>query len=382
MRGLARLAAVSVLAVALAGASPARASVEAGAKAYDRHDYATSLKLLRPEAERGSARAQYLLGRHYQFGQGVPVNRVEAYYWYRRAEIGGHAEGKLFRQLLVQHWKISRADRLEAERRVALVIDANKTSRAVAALTRSATGDKPGESSALRGALEPKSPVPPETPPIVAEKPPAAKPPAVKPPAVKPPAVAAKPAPKGTVTAKAPPVRVPTITDPPKPRENIYAALVPRQPPAAVARARVPQEHATAVVPPSRHDAPPTGDEHAADHQPSVTAPVVANGPMMDDWSAPAPAYVPPPAYAPPVYAPRYVPAYRPPPAAYYAPAYRPWRPPAPYYGHAGYYRAPAYAPGGYAPRGYAPRAYYAPRGYAAGPSFNFSFRFSGRGWR
>ena len=55
MRGLARLAAVSVLAVALAGASPARASVEAGAKAYDRHDYATSLKLLRPEAERGSA---------------------------------------------------------------------------------------------------------------------------------------------------------------------------------------------------------------------------------------------------------------------------------------------------------------------------------------
>jgi TPR repeat protein len=53
--------------------------------AYNRQDYASALQLLRPLAENGNVRAQFLLGFMYEGGMGVSADEVEAAKWYRRA---------------------------------------------------------------------------------------------------------------------------------------------------------------------------------------------------------------------------------------------------------------------------------------------------------
>jgi TPR repeat protein len=58
---------------------------EDGAAAYGRGDYATALRLWRPLAEQGNARAQFSLGLMYNEGKGVPQNYAEAVKWYRLA---------------------------------------------------------------------------------------------------------------------------------------------------------------------------------------------------------------------------------------------------------------------------------------------------------
>jgi hypothetical protein len=58
--------------------------------AYDRHDYAAALQLLRPLAERGNVGAQYLIGFAYESGLGVSKDEIEAAKWYRRAADAGH----------------------------------------------------------------------------------------------------------------------------------------------------------------------------------------------------------------------------------------------------------------------------------------------------
>src|SRR5688572_32686186 len=100
MRGpTARFMGIALAAAGIAAAAPASAErYEDRLAAYNRSDYTKSLKLLRAAAEKGDERAQYLLGRHYQFGQGVKADRAEAFFWYKRAEAKGHLEAKLFRQ--------------------------------------------------------------------------------------------------------------------------------------------------------------------------------------------------------------------------------------------------------------------------------------------
>ncbi len=53
--------------------------------AYESGDYATTLRLFQPLAERGDAAAQYGLGVMYRNGQGVPQDDAEAVKWYRLA---------------------------------------------------------------------------------------------------------------------------------------------------------------------------------------------------------------------------------------------------------------------------------------------------------
>lgn len=57
---------------------------DAGA-AYDRGDYPTAYRLIRPLAEQGHAKAQFNLGVMYQRGQGIPQDSSEAMNWYRKA---------------------------------------------------------------------------------------------------------------------------------------------------------------------------------------------------------------------------------------------------------------------------------------------------------
>lgn len=67
------------------------ASFEDAGAAYDRRDYATAFRLLRPLAEAGRDSAQYWIGGMYRNGMGVPPNREQALVWYRKAADQGHA---------------------------------------------------------------------------------------------------------------------------------------------------------------------------------------------------------------------------------------------------------------------------------------------------
>ena len=62
--------------------------------AYHRGDFAAALKLIRPLAEQGDARAQANLGVLYENGQGVPQDDSEAAKWYRKAADQGDASAQ------------------------------------------------------------------------------------------------------------------------------------------------------------------------------------------------------------------------------------------------------------------------------------------------
>ena len=89
MRNLIRSA---VMVAALAVAGPVMAGpLEDAAAANARGDYATVLRLLRPQAERGDALAQASLGFMYANGQGVPQDYGQAVKWFRLAAEQGNA---------------------------------------------------------------------------------------------------------------------------------------------------------------------------------------------------------------------------------------------------------------------------------------------------
>ncbi len=58
---------------------------EDGIAAYERGDYATAFRLMKPLAEKGDARAQHNLGVMYDYGRGFPQDTTKALKWYRRA---------------------------------------------------------------------------------------------------------------------------------------------------------------------------------------------------------------------------------------------------------------------------------------------------------
>jgi TPR repeat protein len=66
-------------------------SVEAAEAAFEKGDYQKALQLARPLAEQGDPRAQFLLGRIFLRGRGVPTDENEAVKWLRRAADQGHA---------------------------------------------------------------------------------------------------------------------------------------------------------------------------------------------------------------------------------------------------------------------------------------------------
>jgi len=72
--------------LALSAAAPVAAGpIEEAGAAYQRCDYKTALRLLRPLAEQGNAAAQNNLGVMYANGYGVQQDYFEAALWYRRA---------------------------------------------------------------------------------------------------------------------------------------------------------------------------------------------------------------------------------------------------------------------------------------------------------
>lgn len=65
------------------------------AAAFQRGDYATVLKILRPKALAGNASAQHNLGYMYEKGFGVPRNPAIAASWYQKSANQGYPAGQL-----------------------------------------------------------------------------------------------------------------------------------------------------------------------------------------------------------------------------------------------------------------------------------------------
>jgi TPR repeat protein len=84
-----------VVAVSLFGASGAIAGpFEDGMAAYNRGDYLPAIRLFRPLAEQGNAKAQRLIGAMYHKGEGVPRSAHGALMWFSLAANRGDARAK------------------------------------------------------------------------------------------------------------------------------------------------------------------------------------------------------------------------------------------------------------------------------------------------
>lgn len=82
------------LLILLVNTSCAIAPFEEGRKAYEKGDYVTAARLMKPLAEQGDASSQYYLGIMYDEGKGVRQNYVEAMKWYRMAAQQGDARAQ------------------------------------------------------------------------------------------------------------------------------------------------------------------------------------------------------------------------------------------------------------------------------------------------
>jgi uncharacterized protein len=82
-----------VVQVNITGASLAGPLEEATA-AYEKRDYETALRRLRPLSDQGNAAAQFTLGTMYTNGQGTPSDYVAAAKLYRLAAEQGHAKAQ------------------------------------------------------------------------------------------------------------------------------------------------------------------------------------------------------------------------------------------------------------------------------------------------
>ncbi len=80
--------------------APAWTGFYKGVAAYNRGDYATAIRELRPLAERGLAEAQLKLGLMYYKGLGVPQDHAEAMKWYSKAAEQGNAKAQSYLGLM------------------------------------------------------------------------------------------------------------------------------------------------------------------------------------------------------------------------------------------------------------------------------------------
>jgi TPR repeat protein len=84
-----------VATIFLGGAAAALAGPwEDGMVAYNRGDYVPAMKLFRPLAQAGNAKAQNVLGVMYRKGEGVTRSSAKAFMWFNLAARKGDATAK------------------------------------------------------------------------------------------------------------------------------------------------------------------------------------------------------------------------------------------------------------------------------------------------
>ncbi len=84
----------AMMAAVLGGGAAVAGPWEDGMVAYNRGDYVPALKLFRPLAEAGNAKAQSILGIMYRKGEGVTPSSARAFMWFSIAAARGDAKAK------------------------------------------------------------------------------------------------------------------------------------------------------------------------------------------------------------------------------------------------------------------------------------------------
>lgn len=105
-----------VTVVFLTATAPALADPAAGIAAFERKDYATAYRELRPLAEAGEVEAQWRVGFMLHSGYGVAEDIPEAALWYRRAAEQGHPRAPYLLGLMYFYGRLGGRDKAEAAR--------------------------------------------------------------------------------------------------------------------------------------------------------------------------------------------------------------------------------------------------------------------------
>jgi hypothetical protein len=83
---------VALILLLLSIAAPVAAGpLEDGNAAYERRDYATAMRILRPLADQGDGMAECIVGLMYQNNFGVPLDYVTAYMWFSLGAAHGNS---------------------------------------------------------------------------------------------------------------------------------------------------------------------------------------------------------------------------------------------------------------------------------------------------
>ena len=84
-----------VATILLSGAAAVAGPWEDGMVAYNRGDYVPAVKLIRPLAQTGNAKAQNVMGVMYRKGEGVARNSAKAFMWFSLAAKKGDTQAKV-----------------------------------------------------------------------------------------------------------------------------------------------------------------------------------------------------------------------------------------------------------------------------------------------
>ena len=87
--------AAMVATIFLSGAAAIAGPWEDGMVAYNRGDYAPAVKLFRPLAQAGNAKAQNVMGVMYRKGEGVTRSSAKAFMWFSLAAKKGDTQAKV-----------------------------------------------------------------------------------------------------------------------------------------------------------------------------------------------------------------------------------------------------------------------------------------------
>ena len=106
------------------------AGLESGLEAYERGDFKGALLYLRPLAQDGNAKAQFLLGKMYDNGQGVAGDYKRAMHWYEKSADNGYGPAQ-FALGMVLHCGLNGVRR-DTDRGIKLFIKAAEQGHALA----------------------------------------------------------------------------------------------------------------------------------------------------------------------------------------------------------------------------------------------------------
>jgi hypothetical protein len=96
-------ASVVTVTLLVALALPARADFDHAAAAFEKGEYATAIRELKPLADKGDPRSQYAMGVMAENGFGMPRNPAQAAAWYRKAAEQGNTDAQYNLGAMYEH---------------------------------------------------------------------------------------------------------------------------------------------------------------------------------------------------------------------------------------------------------------------------------------